>query len=66
MVSLAERIPDAMTDAFAAEALHGDLEVGDLRSRMLDPVAQSCQLVVSQSVRRSGSATSARRQLRQA
>ncbi len=66
VVSLAERIPDAMTDAFAAEAEHGDLEVGDLRSRMLDPVAQFCQLVVSQSVRGSGSATSARTQMRQA
>ncbi|WP_456785722.1 type II toxin-antitoxin system HipA family toxin [Cellulomonas sp. P5_C5] len=42
VLSLAERIPDAMADAFTAEAEHDDLEVSGLRSRMLDRVAQFC------------------------
>lgn len=38
--SLAERIPDAMSDALAAEAERNDEpEIGKLRERMLDPLA---------------------------
>lgn len=50
VLALAERIPDAMADAFAAEDGRGDLEVGVLRPRMLDRVAQFCEAVQSQSV----------------
>ncbi|TQL02971.1 type II toxin-antitoxin system HipA family toxin [Cellulomonas sp. SLBN-39] len=38
---LASRIPDAMSDAFAAES--GTPGIDELRSRMLDPVVRSCR-----------------------
>ncbi|MEU2199546.1 type II toxin-antitoxin system HipA family toxin [Isoptericola sp. NPDC019482] len=39
--SLAERIPDAMSDAFTAEAERSDSpEIGELRERMLDRIAR--------------------------
>jgi serine/threonine-protein kinase HipA len=51
VLSVAERLPDAMADALAAEAERGDPEVGVLRTRMLDPVARSCELLRSQRAR---------------
>lgn len=45
VIGLAERIPDAMADAFAAEAERGSPEVESLRSRMLDPIARACARV---------------------
>lgn len=42
VLSLAERIPDAMADAFADEAQQGGVEIGALRPRMLDPIARAC------------------------
>jgi serine/threonine-protein kinase HipA len=50
--SLAERIPDAMSDAFAAEAERSGDDVGEMRARMLDPVARSCEAVRSERFRR--------------
>lgn len=50
MRSLAERIPDAMADAFAAEADRGSPGVDDLRARMLDPIARGCEVLLAQRV----------------
>ena len=51
VVSLAERIPDAMAAAFTAEEQDANHEVGALRARMLDAVARSCADVRSQRTR---------------
>jgi serine/threonine-protein kinase HipA len=40
---LAERIPDAMADAFAAVSDQRDGGVTELRARMLDPVVRACR-----------------------
>lgn len=45
------RLPDAMTDAFVAEAERGEPEVGELRARMLDPIARSCKVLRGQRAR---------------
>lgn len=45
VIALADRIPDSMSDAFAAEAENGNVDADVLRSRMLDPIAQTCAIV---------------------
>ncbi|MDF9876565.1 hypothetical protein [Cellulosimicrobium cellulans] len=51
VLALAERLPDAMTDAFRSEAERGEPEAGALRARMLDPVARSCTVLLGQRAR---------------
>ncbi|QOR69747.1 type II toxin-antitoxin system HipA family toxin [Ruania alkalisoli] len=42
---LAARIPDAMSEVFAAEERAGTSGVDELRKRMLDPIARRCAVV---------------------
>lgn len=52
VLALAERLPDAMTDAIRSEAERGEPEADALRARMLDPVARSCTVLLGQRARK--------------